>query len=160
MYYIVLFQGLKNDDKREVYYSSQLRYLWSFLGIQNYMWTGEVYTAMTSHCDKPEVLCAACHALRELIDVCPDVLDEIGDEPSDSTIPLHRCSMAALVLHMDDPELCESACRVLASIVNNSSSLREVIMQNILIQQQQHVYLPVLTYFNLFNVITRAVIKF
>ena len=99
-----------------------------FLEIQNYMWTTEVFSAMTSHCDKPEVLHAACHALQELIDVCPDVLDEMGDEPSDSTIPLHSCSMAALVLHMDDPELCESSCRVLASIVNNSSSLREVIM--------------------------------
>ena len=100
------------------------------------MWTREVFTAMTSHCDKPEVLHAACLALQELIDVCPDVLDEMGDELGDSTIPLHSCSMAALVLHMDDPELFESSCRVLASIVNNSSSLREVIMQSVLIEQQ------------------------
>lgn len=82
---------------------------------------------MTSHCDEPEVLKAACHALRELIDVCPDVLDEVGDEPGDSAIPLHRCCMAALMLHIDDAELCQSTCQVLASIVNNSSSLREVI---------------------------------
>lgn len=100
------------------------------LGLQNYSWTREAFTAMTSLCDKPEVLYAACHALRELIDVCPDVLDEIGDEPG-STIPLHRCCMAALMLHIDDPELCQSACRVLASIVNNSSSLREVIRQSV-----------------------------
>ena len=92
---------------------------------------------MTSHCDKPEVLHAACHALQELIDVCPDVLDEMGDEPSDSTIPLHSCSMAALVLHMDDPELCESSCRVLASIVNNSGSLREVIMRSAIMEQHR-----------------------
>jgi len=94
------------------------------------MWTREVFTALTSHCDKPEVLHAACHALQELIDVCPDVLDEIGDGLGDSAIPLHSCSMAALVLHMDDPELCESSCRVLASMVNNSNSLREVIMHS------------------------------
>ena len=100
------------------------------------MWTREVFTAMTSHYDKPEVLQAACHALQELIDVCPYVLDEMDDEPGDSTIPLHSCSMAALVLHMDDPELCESSCRVLASIVNNSSSLREVMMQSVFIQHQ------------------------
>ena len=92
---------------------------------------------MTSHCDKPQVLHAACHALQELIDVCPDVLDEMGDEPSDSTIPLHSCSMAALVLHMDDPGLCESSCRVLASIVNNSSSLREVIMRSSIMEQHR-----------------------
>lgn len=85
---------------------------------------------MTSHCDKPEVLNAALYALRELIDVCPDVLDEVGDEPGDSSIPLHRCCMAALMLHIDDAELCQSACQVLASIVNNSSSLREVIIQS------------------------------
>lgn len=90
---------------------------------------------MTSHCDKPEVLHAACHALQELIDVCPDVLDEMGDDPSDSTIPLHSCSMTALVLHMDNPGLCESSCRVLASIVNNSSSLREVMMQMVFMEQ-------------------------
>lgn len=137
MYYIVLFQGLKLVAKQEAYYNSQLRYLWFFLEIQNCMWTREVFTAMTSHYDNPEVLHAACHALQELIDVCPDVLDEMGDEPGDSTIPLHSCSMAALVLHMDDPELCESSCRVLASIVNNSSSLRKVIMQSVFIEQQR-----------------------
>ena len=99
------------------------------------MWTREIFTAMTRHCDKPEVLHAACHALQELIDVCPDVVEEMGDEPGDSTIPLHSSSMAALVLHTDDPELCESSCRVLASIVNNASSLREVIMQSVFIEQ-------------------------
>ena len=81
---------------------------------------------MTTHCDKPEVLRAACYALRALIDVCPQVLDVVGDERGDNSIPLHQCSMAALMLHLDDPELCQEACQVLASIVNNSSSLREV----------------------------------
>ena len=100
-------------------------------GLQSYSWTREVFTAMTNHCDKPEVLYAACHALQELIDLCPAVLDEVGDEPDDSTIPLHRCCMAALMLHRDDPELCQSSCRVLASIVNNSSSLREVIRESL-----------------------------
>ena len=95
-------------------------------GIQNYSWTREVFAAMTTHCDKPEVLRAACHALQELIDVCPQVLDEVGDEPGDRTIPLHQCSMAALMLHLDEQKLCQKACQVLASIVNNSSSLREV----------------------------------
>jgi len=111
---------------------------------------------MTSHYDRPEVLGAACHALQELIDVCPDVLDEMGDEHGDSTIPLHSCSMAALVLHMDDPELCELSCRVLASIVNHSSSLREVIMQSVFVQQQSLLiwYLFFYMYFNFVNVIT------
>ena len=100
------------------------------LGIQNYSWTRQVFTAMTSHCDKPEVLLASCHAMRELIEICPAVLDEIGDEPGDNTIPLHQCSMAALMLHLDDPELCQSVCRVLALIVCNSSSLREVLTKD------------------------------
>ena len=81
---------------------------------------------MTTHCDKTEVLHAACHALRALIDVCPQVLDVVGDESGDNSIPLHRCCMFALMLHLDDPDLCQEACQVLASIVNNSSSLREV----------------------------------
>jgi len=95
-------------------------------GIHHYSWTREVFAAMTTHCDKPEVLRVACYALRELIDVCHQVLDEVGDEPGDNTIPLHRCSMAALMLHLDDPELCQEACQVLAAVVNISSSLREV----------------------------------
>ena len=111
---------------------SQLSYLMVLpSGLQNYSWTREVFNAMTNHCDKPEVLYAACHALQELIDICPDVLDGISDEVGDSTVPLHRCCMATFMLHIDDPELCQSACRVLASIVNNSSSLREVIRQSI-----------------------------
>ena len=85
-----------------------------------------MFTAMTSHCDKPEVLIPACRALQELIDFCPDVLGEIGDEPGGNTFPIHRCCMAALMLHTDHAELCQSACRVLASIASNSNSLREV----------------------------------
>ena len=81
---------------------------------------------MTTHYDKPEVLSAACYALRELIDVCPQVLEVVGDEPGDNRLPLHRCVMAALMLHVDDLELCQGACQVLASMTINSSSLREV----------------------------------
>ena len=84
---------------------------------------------MTTHCDKPKVLGAACRALEGLIDVYPQVLDEVGDDDDDNSIPLHRCIMAALMLHLDDPELCQEACQVLASIVNYSSSLREVLTQ-------------------------------
>lgn len=94
-------------------------------GIQNYSWIREVFAAMTTHCDKPKVLGAACRALEGLIDVYPQVLDEVGDDDDDNSIPLHRCIMAALMLHLDDPELCQEACQVLASIVNYSSSLRE-----------------------------------
>lgn len=96
-------------------------------GIQNYSWAQEVFTAMTRHCDKTEVLRVACQALKELINVYPEVLDRVGDEPDDDTIPLHRCCMAALMMHLDHPELCQDTCQVLASIVNCSSSLREVL---------------------------------
>ena len=85
-----------------------------------------IFAAMTTHCDKPEVLCVACRSLRELIDVCPQVLDVVRDEPGDDKIPLHQCIMASLLLHLDDPNLCQEAFQVIASLVNHSSSLREV----------------------------------
>lgn len=97
-------------------------------GIQKCNWTKEVFAAVTTHYDKPEVLSAACYALRELIDVCPQVLEVVGDEPADNRLPLHRCVMAALMLHVDDLELCQEACQVLASMTINSSSLRESLM--------------------------------
>ena len=96
------------------------------IGIQRYNWTREVFVAMSTHYDKPEVLSVACHALQELVDVCPHILELIGDEPGESTLPLHRCIMAALMLHLDDQDLCQAACRTLASMTNISSSLREV----------------------------------
>ena len=99
--------------------------------MQSFSWTREVFIAMTTHCDKPEVLQAACNALLELIDFCPVVLDELGDEPDD-LIPLHRCGMAVLILHVDDAELCQRVCQVLSSIMNHSSPLREVTGTSIL----------------------------
>ena len=81
---------------------------------------------MTSHYDKPEVLIAACHALQELIDFCPNVLTEIGEEAHGNALPVHNCCMAVLMLHADNLELCESACRVLATMVSMSNPLREV----------------------------------
>ena len=81
---------------------------------------------MSTHYDKPEVLSAACHALKQLVDVCPYILELVGDEPGESTLPLHRCVMIALMLHSDDQDLCQAACQTLASMTNSSSYLREV----------------------------------
>lgn len=95
-------------------------------GIQNYSWIQHVFAAMTTHYDKPEVLRVACRSLQELIDVCPQVLDVVSDERGDDKIPLHQCIMTALLLHLDDPDLCQQAFQVIASLVNYSSSLRKV----------------------------------
>ena len=81
---------------------------------------------MSTHYDKPEVLSAACHALKQLVDVCPYILELVGDEPGESILPLHRRVMIALMLHSDDQDLSQAACQTLASMTNSSSSLREV----------------------------------
>ena len=103
-----------------------MNYILLSIGIQRYNWTREVFVAMSTHYDKPEVLSAACNALKQLVDVCPYILELVGDEPGESTLPLHRCVMAALMLHLDDQDLCQAACQTLASMTNSSSSLREV----------------------------------
>ncbi|XP_048584779.1 leucine-rich repeat serine/threonine-protein kinase 2 isoform X2 [Nematostella vectensis] len=86
-------------------------------------WMNDILVAMATHGDKPDVLCMACFALCKLINSYPGQAILIGDEAGQ--IPVHSSIMAALVLHLDNSELCQWACQTLACIMAQSQKVQK-----------------------------------
>ena len=83
----------------------------------------DIFVALATLGDEPDVLQAGCHCLCELIDRCPVLVTKIGEDNDDMPV---QSIMAALVLHPENAQLCQSACEAIVCTSCKSVAIQEV----------------------------------
>lgn len=81
---------------------------------------------MATHCDDTDTLIVSCNAISKLGEHHPIMLMLVNDDQDG--LPLHNAVMAALVLHIDNAEICQVACKAIVCIAEHSTTVQQVIV--------------------------------